>query len=53
MCANKLAILSSLVVEIGEGNFERITIFKNQKILNVRHAERTEMNLSMLLFTHH
>ena len=58
--ANKTAVLSLLVAEIGKGNVERITIMKernaqSEKMLNiaaVRHAVRTEMDLSKLLLMH-
>ena len=58
--ANKTAVLSLLVAEIGKGNVERTTIMKernaqSEKMLNiaaVRHAVRTEMDLSKLLLMH-
>ena len=59
-CANKTAVLSVLVAEIGKGNVERTTIMKernaqSEKMLNiatVRHDVRTEMDLSKLLIMH-
>ena len=55
-CANKTAVLSLLVAEIGKGNVERTTIMKernaqSEKMLNiatVRQAVRTEMDLSQV-----
>jgi hypothetical protein len=59
-CANKTALLSLLLAEIGKGNVERTTIMKERnaqsdKMLNiatVRHAVRTEMDLSKSLHMH-
>ena len=58
--ANKTAVLSLLVAEIGKGNFERTTNMKERNtqtekmltIAAVRHAVRTEMDLSKLLLMH-
>ena len=59
-CTNKASVLSSLLVEMGKGNFDSTTIMRarnaqNQKMLNIakgRHSVRTEMELSNLLLMH-
>ena len=59
-CANKTAVLSLLVAEIGKGNVERTTIMKERNaqsetmliIATVKHAVRTEMDLSKSLHMH-
>ena len=59
-CANKTAVVSLLVADIQKGNVERTTILKERNaqsemmlnIATVRHAVRTEMDLSKLLCMH-